>query len=761
MVQKGRNSGLSLVELLVSVAILSIVGIAIFSFMTTSTKLYSKEMSQADLQHEAQLTVNQIQDMLIDAAKGITYKVTAGDSEQEVLSDTGISEASVTEKNIYIESIDPAGKSVRYQITWNKADEKLYYTKYEKSETKSAGGWEVVSGANRVLMSEFVKEFSADLTNLEESRSIQFSFLFAANNVSYETKNNITLRNKVVTGVDSDGELTDEDAYQDSITISPTSVTLWPGEEVYFTHQIRSNNGGYPSQEAVYSMKDNTSNNTKLGNNGVFRAGTDEMAKDIQVIVTAKDGPKDTSAEKPSANATVRIKRVTGLGVTLTEGGSYSGKADQLLLAGSTLQLKVNSIEGNYVYFPQDLETGTISWKMEKGAAYASVNANGLLTFAKDAPEKAVAQARAIFTKGGQELAYGLSNEYMVEAEKPLVDDDIIYVDDGGKDYIAPDGELWFEENQNISVNWDKIPDKYKKKNEKQLEKNYSFEWYISLNGQHTTSTGDLYINKPEGNTSNTWLTLGIRKWIPEGKVTITLIINETLEGMSAKEVWRSNTIELKVPRRYYLYSYTKTGEYFEELPVFVTTEMGRPKPNSTPKPYVYFKVYGFAGSTATPKKDEEDWVTYNSGNYLVTEMTNFSGGATDKPISVDGTAWKINFSQARVAKGLSTINHRSGAVHDVTKVIVYFGAPNVQGDSSNADSRLKYYVPLPRDDAFKRLVIGKTSGLIGNCEYKIERDGGLNYYKLTIVDNTSKKEQKYIRYATSDSLSWFAIGNE
>ena len=62
-----KNSGFTLVELVIVMAIMGILGLAVAGFIGTSTKQYKYASKDVDLQYEAQLTMNQIGDLIIDA----------------------------------------------------------------------------------------------------------------------------------------------------------------------------------------------------------------------------------------------------------------------------------------------------------------------------------------------------------------------------------------------------------------------------------------------------------------------------------------------------------------------------------------------------------------------------------------------------------------------------------------------------------------------------------------------------------------------
>lgn len=181
---KENNAGLSLVELLVSIAIFSIVSIAFFEFLMVAVRHYQKEKTEVEVQYEAQLTVNQLQDLLVDAKKGVSYLVNDRDF---ILNDDGIVTGDVESKQLIVYDTDRY-----YKITWSAAQERLLYSEYIQ---KNDGAWDEVAGD--VLMAEYVREFSVDLSSFERNNSLGLDLLFD-NAQEYRVLQNVKLRNRVL-----------------------------------------------------------------------------------------------------------------------------------------------------------------------------------------------------------------------------------------------------------------------------------------------------------------------------------------------------------------------------------------------------------------------------------------------------------------------------------------------------------------------------------------------------------------------------------
>ena len=76
MKMRKNNRGFTLVELIVSTAILGIVALAASAFMVAGTKTYSSLNYAVRLQYEAQLAMAQLQEYTVDCTKGIAWDAT-------------------------------------------------------------------------------------------------------------------------------------------------------------------------------------------------------------------------------------------------------------------------------------------------------------------------------------------------------------------------------------------------------------------------------------------------------------------------------------------------------------------------------------------------------------------------------------------------------------------------------------------------------------------------------------------------------------
>jgi prepilin-type N-terminal cleavage/methylation domain-containing protein len=173
------NRGLSLVELLVSVAILSVVLIMAFGFVIVSTNQYHKGNRDANLSNETQLLVARLEDLLLNAGY-VTVDASGSTTADELSVYEYVSDKEYRFTHIYPDS----------------TDKKLYY-QVSRYKQKADGSWEWTDDAPEVV-SDYVDGFTVDLGNLTVDRSVSVTLDMVLKEKSYTTKNTFIFRNKVV-----------------------------------------------------------------------------------------------------------------------------------------------------------------------------------------------------------------------------------------------------------------------------------------------------------------------------------------------------------------------------------------------------------------------------------------------------------------------------------------------------------------------------------------------------------------------------------
>ena len=207
MRMKRENRGLTLVELMITIAILAIVIAAATSFMVTGSKSFTKGSADSDLQKEAELTVNQIEDMVIDVNGGLdrTYEADADGNKTKA----ELVMYHATQEEDELGTVET--KYVKETVVWKKSDEKMYYSKWDVTYDSSSKSFvEGTQHADNQLLAERVSLFEVDLDTVDETTSdgtvyqivravqIRVGYENSFGDVEYATSPTITLRNRML-----------------------------------------------------------------------------------------------------------------------------------------------------------------------------------------------------------------------------------------------------------------------------------------------------------------------------------------------------------------------------------------------------------------------------------------------------------------------------------------------------------------------------------------------------------------------------------
>ena len=275
------NRGFTLVELIVTIALLTIVGGAITGFIVVSQNSYNKGAQETDLQTEAQRIVNQFQDLLIDATNGLSYCYETTDEDgnkttQYISSDFDGSFSKET-KSFYVYDAE-----LFYRITWDAASKKLYYHEYKVGETATNNVAAFSdSDANEYLFGEFVSSFYVDISEVQSKDLVKFQLTLTKDSgATYTTAHEIKLRNKIIAYTQNTNiydEVPANGKY--TLTIGPDMSFVWQGETVTLQSLVSSDNGKAVSQSINWIINDTMDSNTGMVGNSTLQVGSNEHGK--------------------------------------------------------------------------------------------------------------------------------------------------------------------------------------------------------------------------------------------------------------------------------------------------------------------------------------------------------------------------------------------------------------------------------------------------------------------------------------------------
>ncbi|MDD6354530.1 MAG: hypothetical protein PUG23_10180, partial [Lachnospiraceae bacterium] len=331
----------------------------------SGTKQYKYASKEVDLQYEAQLAMNQIGDLLIDAQKSVKFESSASSpaavqvvsaGEEAVASTTG------NDRTLVITDEDCI-----YNVIFKSDDGKLYL---RKDSVDSAGN--VTNKGDESLMADYVAGFDAEVSDTGNRNSIRLIVDFKSGDKKYTATQNFTMRNKIPVGKDVDyvpePEPQPDPLYVkiyylgDDVTDGVIGFATLNNENLLeFTAKVFN----YSENDEVTWSISGTSNGSNSifvpnGNKADLRWGSNETSNNIVVTATSKEDPSK------SASVTITYKHW----ITTTE------------------QLTRNKGEAPHIWInkPEIEKAGyklsDFTWhqKLEKIDGNSKINANDLLT---------------------------------------------------------------------------------------------------------------------------------------------------------------------------------------------------------------------------------------------------------------------------------------------------------------------------------------------------------------------------------------------
>lgn len=318
------KKGFTLVEIIVSLAIMSIVAGAVGAFVIAGNNSYMRGNKELTLQEEAQLTANQLIDLIIDVERGISFRTTTGQAVDEA--------GNPVADNVPVSELLLRNNDNVYMVRWQGQTAGAEYASanqlylYEAVNTKDADGkitaWGDPSDPSQAtpsLMAEYVTAFNIDLTDLEK-RKVKLEMTFVYQDKSYNVSETIKLRN------DLSDEESDGYVWIDGLSIAPNPADVARGASQTFTYKFSGDSAAVKAATAQgvswsVSKADGSACSSTIDSDGKLSVALDEQLGDGVLTITC------TSKADTSKVATAVVNVETNVHYSI----SISPKAENIM----------------------------------------------------------------------------------------------------------------------------------------------------------------------------------------------------------------------------------------------------------------------------------------------------------------------------------------------------------------------------------------------------------------------------------------------
>lgn len=196
---KKDNRGITLIELIVTVAIGMIFSGVVLTFVAGAAKSYRRTSGGAQSQIEMQDALDQLETLVMNANLSMYYvkgerTTTTVNSSDRIENDSDIDSPLNQAKTLFIGSNDETtNKSIYSVIVWNVDNGRLTFFK-----TGSGTGTGTGSVGTAEVLAENVTQFAADIHNVADTHTVRFKLVTEVNGREIEKTETVTLRNDVV-----------------------------------------------------------------------------------------------------------------------------------------------------------------------------------------------------------------------------------------------------------------------------------------------------------------------------------------------------------------------------------------------------------------------------------------------------------------------------------------------------------------------------------------------------------------------------------
>lgn len=313
------NRGLSMVELICAIAIVSVLGTTVSSIMVVSANTYRRGAAETEVQQEAQLVANQVSDLIIDTTKSVA-----------------VSGNEVTITQDYVTQGD--GSQTYSRIVINLDGTTLYYKELIYGYDPFSGASSLLETNGPEVLAENVTSFTPNASNFATNGSLRLGITISKGDHSFENIFSITARNAVREAVVENASA--------KVVLKVKKWLLEPCQSLELTGDFAVATDG---SEVLWTLDSLPAGETydadtkleKVGSVYKLTIGKGETRQYVRCVATV---------DSKKAYLTVFIRRVTGIdanyaAVSGSNSGNYAAN-DQFKISATYTGSSLNQVAG-------------------------------------------------------------------------------------------------------------------------------------------------------------------------------------------------------------------------------------------------------------------------------------------------------------------------------------------------------------------------------------------------------------------------------
>ena len=356
---KLKNKGFTLIEMIVTVAIIAIFSGVVLTFISTGSGVYRNTFSNSKVQMETQETFDKIEDLIIDANRSLYYANGSGSNigteiQNDIKEKDGTNSAgskTFISCNEY-ENNDGTSQYIYDVLDWQASDGKIYYSRREYTAQSSNDNSEnedqndadiqalsdeseenaISDGSDipvkaknaktlveRSVLASGILDFRADVSKVKSDKIVRFQLSTKNGNKQIQTLHSVSLRNNVDLKKPADA-FNNAEATDVGIKIINAPESMDPGESIMLAYGLTGNgtidpttvtwtivessdNGSFPSYDHTngrLTISDNGSGSIKVQVSAVSTAGQLVKSQIVMIKINAKETPSPTPTPTPA-----------------------------------------------------------------------------------------------------------------------------------------------------------------------------------------------------------------------------------------------------------------------------------------------------------------------------------------------------------------------------------------------------------------------------------------------------------------------------